>query len=224
MEENTKGLKGIYIIIFLMGLVLVGLLIIVLMQYMNDAKFVNVPHPVQTRTSGSIIKSFNGVNVGLNKVANYKVEGRVVDTYDYAPDEKGIYDTDSMLNAVSHRDIGLSWGFLAEGTNHRKVIWNSIGNRHLEFTAGTDFLNKHGGMEEVTKHWSNNHLIASDDKIYEDIQKIKVGDYILIEGHLVNLMCELTANTFIKYNTSTVRTDKGTGACEVIYVTKVEWK
>ncbi len=224
MEENTKSLKGIYIIIFLMGLILIGLLTIVLMQYMNDAKFVNVPHPVQTRTSGSIIKSFNGVNVGLNKVANYKVEGRVVDTCEYAPDEKGIYDIDSMLNAVSHRDIGLSWGFLAEGTNHRKVIWNSTGNRHLEFTAGTDFLNEHGGMEEVTKYWSNNHLIASTDKIEQDIQKIKVGDYILIEGYLVNLMCELTANTFIKYNTSTVRTDKGTGACEVIYVTKIEWK
>ncbi len=224
MEENTKGLKGIYIIIFLMGLVLIGLLAIIAMQYINDGKFTSVPHPIQTRTSGSIIKSFNGVNVGLNKVANYKVEGRVVDTYDYLPDEKGIYDIDSMLNAVSHRDIGLSWGFLAEGTNHRKVIWNSIGNRHLEFTAGTDFLNEHGGMEEVTKYWSNNHLIASTDNIYEDINKIKVGDYIVIEGQLINLMCELTSNTFIKYNTSTVRTDKGTGACEVIYVTKVEWK
>lgn len=224
MEENTKGLKGIYIIIFLMGLILIGLLAVVVTQYINDTKFVEVPHPVQTRTSGSIIKSFNGVNVGLNKVANYKVEGRVVDTYDYLPDEKGIYDIDSMLNAVSHRDVGITWGFLAEGTNHRKTRWNSWGNRHLEFTAGTDFLNEHGGMEEVTKYWSNNHLIASDDSIRKDIDNIKVGDYIVIEGQLVNLMCELTANTFIKYNTSTVRTDKGTGACEVIYVTKIEWK
>ena len=224
MEENTKKPIGIYIIIFLMVLVLIGLLAVVAMEYINDTKFVDVPHPVQTRTSGSIIKSFNGVNVGLNKVANYKIEGRVVDTCDYLPDEKGIYDVDSMLNAVSSRDIGLSWGFLAEGVNHRMTRWNSIGNRHLEFTAGTNFLNKHGGMEEVTKYWSNNHLIASDNKIEEDIQKIKAGDYVVIEGVLVNLMCELTANTFIKYNTSTVRTDKGTGACEVIYVTKIEWK
>ena len=224
MEENTKKPIAIYIIIFCLVMVLSVVVYILINQIVMDGKFIDIPHPVQTRTSGSIIKSFNGVNVGLNKVANYKVEGRVVDTYDYAPDEKGIYDIDSMLNAVSHRDIGLSWGFLAEGTNHRKVIWNSIGNRHLEFTAGTDFLNEHGGMEEVTKYWSNNHLIASTDKIEQDIQKIKVGEYILIEGYLVNLMCELTANTFIKYNTSITRTDKGTGACEVIYVTKVEWK
>ena len=73
MEENTRSLKGIYIIIFLMGLILIGLLAVVVTQYINDTKFVEVPHPVQTRTSGSIIKSFNGVNVGLNKVANYKV-------------------------------------------------------------------------------------------------------------------------------------------------------
>ena len=160
----------------------------------------------------------------INIVANYKIEGRVVDTYDYLPSEKGIYNTETMLNAISHRDIGLTWGFLAEGTNHRKVRWSSIGNRHLEFTAETDFLNEHGGTEEVTKYWSNNHLIASTDKIYEDINKIKVGDYVVIEGELVNLMCELTSNTFIKYNTSTNRIDKGTGACEVIYVTKIEWK
>ncbi len=224
MEESTKKPIGIYIIIFLMILVLIGLLAVIVIQYMNDTKFVNIPHPVQTRTSGSIIKSFNGVNVGLNKVANYKVEGRVVDTYEYTPDEKGIYDIDSMLNAVSHRDIGLSWGFLAEGTNHRKVRWDSVGNRHLEFTAGTDFLNEHGGMEEVTKYWSNNHLISSNDNVKKDIDSIKEGQYVVIEGYLVNLMCELTANTFIKYNTSIDRTDKGTGACEVIYVTKVEWK
>lgn len=221
--ENNK-VKHLSVSYFIL-LIIILLLIYVSYNIMQGKKFdSNIEAPVQGVTSGARVKTINGVNVILNFVATYEITGRVVDIEEYKEQPDEINDGYSMLNLVSPKDIGISWGELAITKNHRKVKWSSSGDRHLKATYKDKYwVNKMGGINEIQKYWSNNHLIPSDNKTSKLINEIKIGDYINIEGYLVNLICELTPIKHIKYATSTTRTDTGSGACEVIYVTKITW-
>ena len=74
---------------------------------------------------------------------------------------------------------------------------------------------------EVISSFSNNHLVTADTKLLKGIRSIKDGDYVRIKGYLVNLYWNEDGENYWK--TSTVRTDDGDGACEVIYVTDIKW-
>ncbi|MBU0506412.1 MAG: hypothetical protein ABII18_09060 [bacterium] len=66
---------------------------------------------------------------------------------------------------------------------------------------------------------SNNHLITANEEISHQLNEVRSGDQIKVKGYLVNYSIngEQGART-----TSTTRTDKGQGACEVIYVEELE--
>ncbi|PIE41796.1 MAG: hypothetical protein CSA49_01670 [Gammaproteobacteria bacterium] len=61
---------------------------------------------------------------------------------------------------------------------------------------------------------SNNHLIAEDPYIRQQIEKVSIGDQIKISGWLSSYGKD---GQTIR-GTSTTRDDKGNGACETIYV------
>lgn len=176
----------------------------------------NLPKPKQVGTSENISKVINGWDVKINYVAEYKVAGRVVDVQDY-------YGYD-LQNKLSPRDVGLTWGELAKEKNHTKLTWSSLGNRYLSWsTSDREWLNEIGGTSRITECYSNNHLIPSDDKNKKLINKIKEGDFVRIEGYLVNIYSKKSDGSYFYWNTSTSRSDSGDGACEVIYVTNVVW-
>lgn len=176
----------------------------------------NIQSPKQARTSGNINKVINEWNVEINYVAQYKVTGRVVDVQDY-------YGYD-LQNKLSPRDVGLTWGELAKEKNHSNLTWSSLGNRFLSWrSSNSEWIKEMGGVNEITKCYSNNHLIPSDDKNKKLIKKIKEGDFVRIEGYLVNIYSKKSDGSYFYWNTSTSRSDSGDGACEVIYVTNVVW-
>jgi hypothetical protein len=171
--------------------------------------------PEQEYTSGSVIKIVDNQEVNIDYVASYNISGRVVKTYSYA--QYGI------SNKLSPIDVGLTWGDLAKDENNIKVIWGNSGNRFLTWTIyDTDWYNSYGAMN-FQKHVSNNHLIASNDDISKKINAITEGEYIHLTGYLVNMTYELENGAKYSWNTSTSRTDSGDGACEIMYVTDIEW-
>lgn len=176
----------------------------------------NLQSPFQLDTSGREVKEIGNVNVIIDYVATYNIRGRVVDVQKYIP-----YNT---KNRICSRDIGISWGFLAEDENAKKVKWGSIGDRRLFWTVeDEEWYEKIGKSYEITMHFSNNHLIPSNDTIKKLIKKIKEDDYIKIEGYLANISWEEKDGREFYLNTSVVRDDDGDGACEVIYVTDITW-
>ena len=185
----------------------------------NNVEYVSlnyIQNPRQVRTSGNINKVINDWNVEINYVAEYKVTGRVVDVQDY-------YGND-LQNKLSPKDVGLTWGELAKEKNHSKLTWSSLGNRFLSWrSSDSEWIKEVGGVNEITKCYSNNHLIPSDDKNKKLINKINHGDIIRIEGYLVNIYSKKSDGSYFYWNTSTSRSDSGDGACEVIYVTNVVW-
>jgi hypothetical protein len=66
---------------------------------------------------------------------------------------------------------------------------------------------------------SNNHLLTNDTVLSQKILDTKPGDHIHIKGSLVTYT---NASNNFKRGTSTSRTDRGQGACEVIYVNTFE--
>lgn len=183
-------------------------------EIVNIDNFYNIPSPIQIKTSGKIIKKIDNTDVEIKYVASYILAGRVVDVQEYFPSK--------IPNKLSQRDIGVTWGYLAREEYNDRINWYSHGDRFLRMRTKDDgsWINKMGG---VTSYFSNNHLIPADDEIEKQIKQIKVGDFIKIEGYLSNIYFDVGKNGYYTWNSSTSRTDSGGGACEIIYVTKINW-
>lgn len=177
----------------------------------------NIQEPNQVETTGKTTKIINGANVEIKYVAKYSIRGRVVDICEYN-------NNNNIESALSPKDVGISWGFLAKEINHEKLNWSSYGNRFL-FWNCTDgeWIGQNGGVNKIGEYWSNNHLIPKDESVEELIDNIKENDFIKIEGYLVNVYCKQNNGSEFFWNSSTSRKDSGNGACEVIYVTNVMW-
>ena len=80
-----------------------------------------------------------------------------------------------------------------------------------------------GGTNKITEFCSNNHLIPCDNKNKKLMDSIKEGDFVRIEGYLVNVYCKKSDESYFNWNTSTSRNDTGNGACEIVYVTNITW-
>ena len=74
----------------------------------------------------------------------------------------------------------------------------------------------------MPKYISNNHIIPSNKKIAKALKYIKKGDFIELEGYLVDANIDFWQITHY-WESSTTRNDTGDGACEVIYVTSIKW-
>ena len=178
-----------------------------------DGDFKDIPEPIQEDTSGNITIDVKGVPVTLTYWATYQITGRVLKTADYFD-----YDTENRLIPI---DVALGWSYMAN--DYARLDFYTTYNRGMGYiTYDTAWYNSHGREENITKSWSNNHLIASNKEIRKLFDRIKTGDYIQIEGYLVEARWQEGRYQY-KFGTSTTRDDVGGYACETIYVTSLKW-
>ena len=176
----------------------------------------NLSKPQQSMASGSITREIDGVNINIKYVAKYVIKGRVVHTMGHFAND--------VSGKLMPKDVGISWGFLANEKNKDKLTWFLGGDRILACnTSDSTWLAENGGFDKVGVYFSNNHLIYSDNRTKSLINKIKVDDLIEIEGYLVDLTFNYATGRKDTIKTSTTRSDTGLGACETIYVTNVSW-
>jgi hypothetical protein len=227
--KNNKKFNISYILILLFKILIFLLICKAILSIFNDNKvnnvsenieyvksLYNIPNPSQIQTSGTITKIINGLNVEINYVAKYSITGRVVDVQNYYSSNIG--------DILSPKDVGISWGFLANENNHSKVRWSSMGNRYLSWYSNDgEWINTMGGVNKIAEYCSNNHLIPNDNRNKGLIDDIKEGDFVRIEGYLVNVRCKNSNGSYFYWNTSTSRTDSGEGDCEVLCVNNVTW-
>lgn len=215
-------LKSLWIILkfFLLYLVLRLLLIGVIkttnIGTENRVNLNNIPAPIQTSATGSVTKAINDGNAQITYVAEYKINGRVVDVERYS--------SNHVRDNLSSRDIALGWGVLSTDESKNKIKWTSIGNRYLSWrTSDNEWYQKVGGESVIINSHSNNHLIPSNNEIKRKIESISRGDYVQLEGYLVDVYWTNPKGNYFKWNTSISRGDTGNGACEIIYVTDIKW-
>ena len=175
----------------------------------------NLPDPVQEPTSGETSFELDGYTVTLDYKYTYDIDALVVETH--------TYNDSDIAGKLVPRDIALAWGKIAEYNDRIDFHWSQSNRWYFWRTDSYEETDAVGGRNAITSQSSNNHLIAADDKIGDNIQKIKTGDHIRIQGYLVNLSANKPDGTNFWWNSSTSRTDSGDDSCELIYVTSLEW-
>ena len=168
--------------------------------------------PAQSPAEGTVQLSREGYNVNLDLLYEYRLEGLVVITEDYT-------GTNNPSNVFSPKDVTVVWGKAAEYNNKIDFKWRHSARHSYHYITSQDAIKYFGGISYLNAEVSNNHIIPADDKVRKEVEMIRTGDHIIIEGYLVNA-------DFGRYGTwrsSTTRLDTGDGACEIIYVTNVKW-
>lgn len=186
---------------------LISIIFIINYLYADFVDFYKTPEePTQIKIQSKKIK-VNGSELEL--LYKFKMEARVVSAKKYSWDD--------MSNTMTH-DLGVVWGTISETKNFNQIQWDQS-NRFLIYSIREDIIPKLGGLDYINSHTANIHLIPKDWTIESTLNKIKDYDIVSIEGYLT----DVRKGNKIVY-TSDSRTDNGPGACEVIYVEKVNIK
>lgn len=134
------------------------------------------------------------------------------------------------IDKVALMDYGLVWGDMAKKSNFKKINAHSnqtVMARGLVYNL--KIKNKHKRpMDEEYKylqsHVSHTHIIPADKKILKALKAVKPGQIIKLDGYLVDVYdsdIKRFAMTSLSL-TDTNETARGGGACEIMYVTKVQ--
>lgn len=182
--------------------------------------------PLQTLTSAasfSITK--NGQTYTIKPLFNYELYGLVVSCHRSSSWED--YYHEQWKDWINVKDLCVIWGDNFKSGSYRKMTFQN--------GSWTCYYNLKPGepLSEWTKFaaqcLSNNHLVVADERVSRSIMKVEKGDQVYFKGYLVNYG---RGGNPDQRRSSTVRSDTGNGACEVVYVedfkilkkANVEWK
>ncbi len=168
--------------------------------------------PAQSRSgTENFAFDYRGQSYAVQPQAEYLVSGVVVSHNNIS----GIGDIYHTSDSVDLKDLCLVWGDNVVSGIYRKFnFWSEPWSCHYQIDDGSllkDFRND---------QFSNNHLIAADKAVQDTIRSVNIGDQVRLTGLLVNYY-PVKASEQIR-RTSLNRTDTGNGACEVIFVKKVQ--
>jgi hypothetical protein len=91
--------------------------------------------------------------------------------------------------------------------------------RNRDFTCFYRYPDRETGELFTENCLSNNHLLPADPFVAAAVQKARKGDQVRFKGWLVSYGQK---DAPYSRGSSTVRNDRGNGACEVVYVTEFE--
>lgn len=165
------------------------------------------PTKKQVKT-GSASMDITGYEVNLTYKYEYTLDGIVVGTKNYTQS--------GMQNQIASKDVVIAWGSVAAKNKESKFKW-TLADRDYSFTPNAEF-----DTITVSKNSSITHLISSDTTTQSQIKKIKAGQHVILKGYLVDVTAEPSIGDIVYWNTSTVTTDTGADAGEILYVTSVE--
>ena len=165
----------------------------------------HIADPIQINLSKpENITIYRDKDIQLSLLAEYTVHGIVKGHKRYSDD----------LSPLSRYDVALAWGDLNKEEIDKSIRYSQNG-RWYTFLAEAD---SQVDSQYISNHSSNIHLIHKDSTILDKISKIGKNDYIRLKGYLVNVHFENSP-----WETSLSRADTGNGACEIMYVTSVEF-
>jgi len=155
------------------------------------------------------VKKFK--NAKLEFLYKFRIKARVVSAKKY--------NFDSVANIITH-DFGVVWGKISKSSVFNKVNWKNE-DRLLKFSYTKQLIDSLG-EKYMLDHISNIHLIPKNKAIERKLDKIKKGDIVVISGYLVNVNYDFKRDSYQSIKTSITRTDRGIGACEVIFVLDIK--
>lgn len=191
----------------LTNILIVLSIIVITYWFWPESKIIQTPGvlapdaPIQNNLKGN-----EGVlidNYLINKLAEFKLSAKVLSKEYY------YFDGGSVLSPV---DLALGWGPMSDEQIVDKI---EIGQsrRWYHWNANPLPLPR----DVISDNSANMHIIPADGYVEDIITEISVGQIIKLEGYLAKV---IGPDGFI-WKSSLSRTDRGDGACELVYVTNI---
>ncbi len=168
--------------------------------------------PVQTPLTMPAFQARAGdTDYTVQPLHRYEIHGLVVSRHDTAAWWDIVHrDWGDRLNVV---DLCVIWGpNLANDAYRGLRYWSEV----FTCNVGTDSQALWEQFEPDAL--SNNHLLAADAAVARALRGVRVGDQVRVRGYLAEYGHD--QGRVFRRGTSTVRTDRGNGACETIWVTE----
>jgi hypothetical protein len=140
----------------------------------------------------------------LTALASFTLTARVLGVEHY------YLDRGSDLVPV---DLALGWGPMSDSGILSRISISQSGRFYYwhvnEFPIS---------RRDIEVHSANMHLIPATSAVEKEIKRVQVGSIVRIDGYLV----EARAGDGWRWVSSLTREDTGAGACELIWVEKIE--
>lgn len=194
--------------------ILTTILTLILLKYSDGLGYIKYEEGVQIKDAPiqSEIKErivFKKKDFTIEAKAGYNVTAKVLRQESYYLDS---------VSDVSSVDLALGWKKMSDEKYLKGISITQKGRFyywHMEEPTLT--------IAEAISQSANTHIIYANESAEYVIKNIKNGEFVNIQGYLVDVSKEEWGGR--KWSSSTSREDSGNGACEIIYaiyVKKVE--
>lgn len=168
--------------------------------------------PKQVRVSRKPIDTVvNNVGYSIQPRYSYDMRALVVSVHD--SDTWWDYAHKAWNDNVNVVDLCVVWGEnAASGVYHYLGFSNDQWTCHIQPTSAD--------AAQLTD-WdavANNHMVTDDPAVARRLRQVRIGDQIRVQGYLVDYTTYVQGREQGRRVSSDVRTDRGNGACEVLYV------
>ena len=152
------------------------------------------------------------VTYTVTPLFSYELWGMIVSYHDSA----SFIDLSHKLwnDYINVKDVCVIWGKNVETGVYKRM---SFHNR--DFTCFYRYPDRETGELFTEDCLSNNHLLSANLFVDAAVRKARKGDQVRFKGWLVSYGQK---GAPYSRGSSTVRNDRGNGACEVVYVTEFE--
>lgn len=110
-------------------------------------------------------------------------------------------------------DLALGWGPMSDSSVLSKISISQGGRFYYSHVDGFPILRR-----EIEINSANMHLIPADAAVEKVLKRARVGNIVQLSGYLV----EARAGDGWRWVSSLTREDTGAGACELIWVERIE--
>ncbi len=160
-------------------------------------------NPEQEKTGNDIRPIVLKAHI-LRPLASFHMKARVLSAENYYFDRPA---------KICRRDVAFGWGPMSDQQVLDKIRSSQSGRFYFWNCRKFPIPRK-----EIETHSANMHLIGANRFITRTINRLRKGSLAELDGYLV--MVE--ASDGFKWQSSLRRDDTGNGACEVVYVKKLE--
>ncbi|MBL8311865.1 MAG: hypothetical protein JNL19_15705 [Burkholderiales bacterium] len=112
------------------------------------------------------------------------------------------------------RDLALGWGVMSDSALISQLVISQSDRFYFWKSRNHDLP---APAEQIIANSANMHLIAANETVAQAIDRARVGQVIELDGMLVDVALPQGRGGG-ELRTSLTRTDRGAGACEIIYV------
>jgi hypothetical protein len=153
-----------------------------------------------------------GVTYAIRPLFSYELWGLVV-SYHHSSSFVDISHK-QWNDHINTKDVCVIWG-----KNVATGVYKRMTFRNRDFTCFYRYPDRETGELFSENALSNNHLLPADPAVAAAVKRARTGDQVRFKGWLVSY--GIKGAPYAR-GSSTVRNDRGNGACEVVYVTEFE--